>query len=56
MPSISIVAESSSLGPSLPQQHFAAIGHKPWPGGGTVPVLLLDIGDCRIMDFAIVAE
>lgn len=31
-------------GPSLPTRHSASIGHKEWPGGGTVPTLHLRIG------------
>lgn len=31
-------------GPDLPTKHYACIKDRPWPGGGTVPVLVLSLG------------
>ena len=51
MPLIQITAASSSLGPELPTPHHAFIRQREWPGGGTVPILELHIGDCTIEVF-----
>ena len=34
----------SQGGPSTPMEHHARIGQREWPGGGTVPILVLGIG------------
>lgn len=45
MAEIRVTATSShNGGPSLTRPHFACIGRREWPGGGTVPVLRIFLG------------
>ncbi len=44
MAEIRITAMYNANGPSLPSRLSARLGERSWPGGGTVPVLLLQLG------------
>ena len=45
---IQITAMAQQLGPTLPTEHHARIGQREWPGGQTVPILILGIGSDTI--------